>query len=179
MQSDNIHGELTAGATLQGSLNNNTARMSGFLHEGFGGTSDYNELENKPSINGVTLEGNVSGLDIGIYPPINYAFTPQCTFKRWIDGKMIWMRVFELDYPQGEGNHLIDSDLLNYIDTIISITGCADYRSSGQNYQYQIPYVDGYHTAMFMYDYTGLYFRVVNDNFSGYKVYCFLEYTMI
>lgn len=33
---------------------------------GGAGTSDYNELSNKPQINGVTLEGNKSNEDLGI-----------------------------------------------------------------------------------------------------------------
>jgi hypothetical protein len=37
---------------------------------GGGGTSDYEELENKPSINGVTLEGELTTEDLGINIPI-------------------------------------------------------------------------------------------------------------
>ena len=33
---------------------------------GGGGTSDYNELTNKPSINGVILAGNKTAADLGI-----------------------------------------------------------------------------------------------------------------
>ena len=39
---------------------------------GSGGTSDYEELENKPSINNVTLNGNKSLSDLGIQPSGNY-----------------------------------------------------------------------------------------------------------
>ena len=35
------------------------------LEQGGGGTSDYNDLTNKPSIGGVTLSGNKSLSDIG------------------------------------------------------------------------------------------------------------------
>lgn len=38
-----------------------------------GGTSDYNELSNKPSINGTTLKGNVSLEKLGIQPTGDYA----------------------------------------------------------------------------------------------------------
>lgn len=38
---------------------------------GGGGTSDYNSLSNKPTINGVTLEGTMSSSDLNI-PPITY-----------------------------------------------------------------------------------------------------------
>ena len=33
------------------------------------GTTDYNNLENKPSINGTTLEGSISLNDIGVVSP--------------------------------------------------------------------------------------------------------------
>ena len=31
-----------------------------------GGTTDYNDLTNKPSINGITLTGNKTSIDLGI-----------------------------------------------------------------------------------------------------------------
>lgn len=40
---------------------------------GSGGTSDYTDLTNKPSINNVTLSGNKSLNDLGIQPAGNYA----------------------------------------------------------------------------------------------------------
>lgn len=42
---------------------------------GMGGTSDYNELENKPKINGVELINNKSLKDLGIIIPSNEDFT--------------------------------------------------------------------------------------------------------
>lgn len=33
---------------------------------GSGGTTDYNDLTNKPSINGITLTGNKTSIDLGI-----------------------------------------------------------------------------------------------------------------
>ena len=40
---------------------------------GGGGTSDYSELENKPSINNVTLVGNKTSNDLGLQPAGDYA----------------------------------------------------------------------------------------------------------
>lgn len=37
-----------------------------------GGTTDYSDLENKPSINNVTLSGNKSSSDLGLQPAGNY-----------------------------------------------------------------------------------------------------------
>ena len=36
------------------------------MESDFGGTTDYNKLKNKPSINGVTLEGNKTLEELGI-----------------------------------------------------------------------------------------------------------------
>ena len=38
--------------------------------------SDYNSLLNKPRINGVELEGDISPEDIGLQPAGDYASTP-------------------------------------------------------------------------------------------------------
>lgn len=40
--------------------------VSGGLTAGVGGTTDYNELENRPSINGNILEGNKNGHNLGL-----------------------------------------------------------------------------------------------------------------
>lgn len=49
-------------------------RRLGVLEEsgGGGGTSDYSDLENKPQLNGITLEGNKTLDDIGAQPKGNY-----------------------------------------------------------------------------------------------------------
>lgn len=46
----------------------------GVLEEngGGGGTSDYSDLENKPQLNGITLEGNKTLEDVGAQPKGNY-----------------------------------------------------------------------------------------------------------
>jgi len=48
-----------------------------------GGTSNYNELENKPSINGVTLQGNITASTLGIGGVTDY---PDLTNKPQING---------------------------------------------------------------------------------------------
>jgi hypothetical protein len=40
---------------------------------GSGGTSDYEELENQPKVNNVTLKGNKTSSDLGLQPAGNYA----------------------------------------------------------------------------------------------------------
>ena len=41
-----------------------------------GGTADYNQLQNKPSINGVQLTGQLSLERLGIQPAGNYPNSP-------------------------------------------------------------------------------------------------------
>lgn len=46
-----------------------TVQIYGTLPGGGGGTGNYNDLENKPSINGVTLAGNKTTADLNISAP--------------------------------------------------------------------------------------------------------------
>ena len=66
-----------------------------------GGSNDYNEATNKPQINGVTLQGNLSSADLGIkqtYTANDIAFTDGETFQQKFD-------TGELTGPQGpQGN---------------------------------------------------------------------------
>ena len=78
-----------------------TVDVDGTLHAiggGTGGTSDYNALENKPQINGVTLQGNLSNSDLGIkqtYTANDIAFTDGETFQQKFD-------LGELTGPKGD-----------------------------------------------------------------------------
>lgn len=45
------------------------AKFGAIYNAGGSGTSDYHDLENKPSLNGVTLEGDLTTEDIGITAP--------------------------------------------------------------------------------------------------------------
>lgn len=41
-----------------------------------GGTTDYNALQNKPSINGTTLEGNLNSEDVGVEKNHTVTYNP-------------------------------------------------------------------------------------------------------
>ena len=72
-----------------------------------GGSNDYNDLNNKPQINGVTLQGNLSNGDLGIkqtYTANDIAFTDGETFQQKFDAG-------ELTGPQGpQGNPGADGE---------------------------------------------------------------------
>ena len=72
-----------------------------------GGSNDYNEATNKPQINGVTLQGNLSSTDLGIkqtYTANDIAFTDGETFQQKFDAG-------ELTGPQGpQGNPGADGE---------------------------------------------------------------------
>lgn len=65
---------LVSGTNIK-TINNESILGSGDIHieGGSGGTSDYEELENKPSINNIGLIGNKSLSDLGIQAEGNYA----------------------------------------------------------------------------------------------------------
>ena len=85
MTRDNIVG------TLQGD-----SRLSGGLSVG-GGTTDYNELENKPTYNGHIIEGDMTNETLGIWQPKNFSTTEQNTGIKWIDGKDIYHITIEFN----------------------------------------------------------------------------------
>lgn len=84
MARDNIVG------TLQGD-----SRLSGGLSVG-GGTTDYNELENKPTYNGHIIEGDLTSEILGIWQPKNFSTDEQSTGLKWLDGRDILFKVADL-----------------------------------------------------------------------------------
>ena len=109
MTRDNIVGTLHGDDHIQGALSVG------------GGTTNYEELENKPSINGVELVGNMS-----IWQPKDYSTDEQNTGVKWINGKPIYQKVvvfnnipkngdIYFDVTNGENYMLITGKLSNTI----------------------------------------------------------------
>lgn len=66
-QNENLRGIIDEENTLNGSLVISNS-LSGLLGAPLGEyTTDYNDLDNKPQINGVTLQGNKSTSDLGLF----------------------------------------------------------------------------------------------------------------
>lgn len=80
--------------TITGNLSTN-GRLSGLLSVG-GGTTDYNELENKPTYNGYIIEGALTNESLGIWQPKNFSTEEQNTGIKWIDGSDIYYKVVDL-----------------------------------------------------------------------------------
>lgn len=172
------HGVITGGLTSDGGV-------SGGLTAGVGGTSNYNDLDNKPSINGIVLDGNKTShqLDIPTFndiPPIvGYSTQELNTFTKWIDGKDIWKKTYIHNCVSGSGLQLISDEMLSYIDTLIKHESFVYYNKNQNNFNwFSIPYGVGGH-ADITYDHSGLFFYVKNDSFHGYVLYCTIYYTKI
>ena len=71
--SQELNGFLSNENNLSGSINNGANLIGSFIQGGGGGTSDYNDLDNKPSINNVTLSGNKTSHDLGLMPETTLA----------------------------------------------------------------------------------------------------------
>lgn len=136
--------------------------LSGGLTAGVGGTSDYTELENKPLINNVELIGNKSAHDLNLASvqdvsdlssdvalmgqklPKNYSTDEQNTGIKWIDGKYIYQRTFELVSPLQNNNYL-----MNNVASVISYNGFI--KRTYTNTSYVIPYSDtGDHASVYV-----------------------------
>lgn len=71
--SQELNGFLSNESNLSGSIINGANLIGSFVQGGGGGTTDYNDLSNKPSINNVTLSGNKTSHDLGLMPETNLA----------------------------------------------------------------------------------------------------------
>ena len=67
------------GAEISITDKNGTTKAVVYDGQGGGGTSDYSQLTNKPSINSVELNGNKSLADLGIQPSGSYALSTDLT----------------------------------------------------------------------------------------------------
>lgn len=174
-----INGNLNARETIEGGLDTRFS-MSGNMTAGVGGTSDYNELDNKPSINGVTLEGNMSGADIGIYPPVDYSTTPQNTHTKWTDGKDIWQVVIPfstmytgMELPIPRPNNV-------RVNEVISINGMAG--GDGGEYFTTVPYYSNsnYNIRAYFHNVSDtIYFETTSEQGQYYyNGYVIVRYTL-
>lgn len=136
---------------MNGNLNGH-GHLSGVLTIGAGGTSNYNELENRPSVNNIILEGNKTSHELNLASmqdvsdiasdvallsqklPKNYSTAEQNTGVKWIDGKYIYVRSFNYTINASETVIFQNSG----IDKIIKIEGFLSYL----NYYDFIPYSD-------------------------------------
>lgn len=109
--------------TIIGSLST-SGRLSGQLSVG-GGTTDYNELENKPTYNDHIIEGDLTSESLGIWQPKNFSTEEQNTGIKWIDGKDIYVKSYQVNNAIYDASYfgIIIATNVNFIDTLIDIKG--------------------------------------------------------
>lgn len=103
---------------------------------GGGGTSNYNDLTNKPTLNGVTIEGDKTSEDYGIVVP-----TPQQQLETYIEnyyalrrtGKVYQTKIWKFaSNPTSTGEKLLDNAGLVFEPSTDTEEGRDDYLN-GQN----------------------------------------------
>ena len=101
------------------------------------GTTNYNDLTNKPSINGITLEGDLSAEDLGLMPD-----NPQERLERAIEtyyalrrtGKVYQTKLWKfLSNPSSAGEKLLDNAGLAFVPATDTTETDDDYLN-GQNH---------------------------------------------
>ena len=137
-----LRGSLTPHTTMRGVLGGRE-QLRGGLSIG-SGTSNYEELENLPSINGVELIGDQSAHDLGLAlltdlpETIDYSTTEQNTGVKWIDGKEIFFRTMTGNFTTG---NLTILSVTPSLGNIIRMQGFLYY--SPNNQWLTIPYGEG------------------------------------
>lgn len=103
---------------------------------GGGGTSNYNDLTNKPTLNGVTIEGDKTSEDYGIVAP-----TPQQQLETYIEnyyalrrtGKIYQTKLWKFaSNPTSTGEKMLDNAGLVFEPSTDATEGQDDYLN-GQN----------------------------------------------
>lgn len=89
--------DVDASGVTDGQILKYNATSGKFLpsNESGGGTSDYSQLSNKPSVNGVTLSGNKTSADLGLQSELTFTSTPSANNKV----------VCQNDLPSGGGSN--------------------------------------------------------------------------
>lgn len=121
---DALRGSLTPHATMRGVLGGRE-QLRGGLGIG-GGTTDYEEIENKPAINSTTVEGDHDGHYYGLanlsdIPDGNYSTNEVDTGLKWIDGKTIYRKTFYLTDVNAKPSDWVDFQYDDTIETLVSI----------------------------------------------------------
>lgn len=114
-----LTGELSTPVTLKGDI-----------YRGVGGTRNYEDLENLPSINGDELIG-----DISIWQPNNFSTDEQDTGLKWVNGKSLYQKTYLFGDIQG-GSAALPLGLTGIENIMIA----PSYFKSGDNY-ITFPYV--------------------------------------
>lgn len=78
---------------------------------GGGGVSDYNDLNGKPQINGVTLQGDMTLEDLGINGAI-YSYDEHVV-GRWVDGKPLYEKTVNFGNLPANGEREIYHEIQN------------------------------------------------------------------
>lgn len=133
MPNGNINGDLAS-----------HGHITGVLTIGAGGTSDYEMLENKPQINGHELIDNQTAHELGLASmqdvadidsdiallsqklPKNYSTDEQNTGVKWLDGKYIYQKSYNVNINNTTVTTPTDIDSAN----IISMNGII-HKSTG------------------------------------------------
>ena len=105
MSTDNLNGSLSSTGNLNGT----------FGTSGGGGTSNYNDLANKPQINGNTLEGNKTPEQLGISIPDMANYYNKSETNTLLDGKANVSDLPDMNnyYDKSETDDLLDEKVDN------------------------------------------------------------------
>lgn len=180
---DALRGSLTPHATIRGVLGSQQ-RIIGNMREG-GGTSNYEELENLPAINGVELIGDQSAHDLGLalltdLPNINYSTTPINTHIKWIDNRDVWQVVIPFNTMYNNMELLIPKPADSNINEVISIIGMA---GGTDDYVATVPYYsnNNYNIRTYYYKVNeSIYFETTSEQSQYYyDGYVIVKYTLL
>lgn len=93
---------------------------------GGGGTANYNDLENKPTLNGVEISGNKTSADYKISAQVTQVDhgTADTTFELPPNQYHTWREVASLTLTLGMGRRRVKGRIMETINQILAVCRC-------------------------------------------------------
>lgn len=109
------------------------------------------------------------------YTPPNYSTTEQKTGQKWIDGKDIYFKSGTYTIPSGQGAHIIESNVTQYIDILLDVKCNMNYTDG--TYQYAPVYIGTNQSGYISINNNNLVFNAVNEDLGAYTAHFTIYYT--
>lgn len=109
------------------------------------------------------------------YTPPNYSTTEQKTGQKWTDGKDIYFKSGTYTIPSGQGTHIIESNVTQYIDILLDVKCNMKYTDG--TYQYAPCYIGTNQAGYISIDNNNLVFEAINESLGDYTAHFTIYYT--
>lgn len=108
---------------------------------------------------------------------IDYSINEQNMGIKWIDGKDIYFKSGIYNIPSGVGNHIVETNITQYIDKLLDIKLCLYYTDG--SYQYTPIYIGSTQSGSMSIINNDLCLNSINESLDAYTAFYTIYYTKL